>query len=75
MKLVWDNGGRTVEAPKKCRSAFQNAPNADRANFDRIHHIGRFGAWQIQADIQAHLEQEQQKKFDAVMDLINGWNT
>ena len=73
MKLVWENGGAAIEAPKKCRSGFQNAPNSDRADFNRIHHIGRVGAWQMQADIQAHMEQQQQKKFGAVMDLIDGW--
>jgi len=75
MKLVWENGEATIEAPKNCRSGFQNALNSDRADFNRFHHIGRFGAWQMQADIQAHMEQQQQKKRDAVMDLINGWNT
>ena len=29
----------------------------------------------MQADIQAHIEQQQQKKIDAVMDIINRWNT
>lgn len=67
MKLVWENGGATVQAPKNCRSGFQNALNSDRADFNRIHHIGRFGAWAIQ-------EQLEQDKRDAVMDLINGWS-
>lgn len=75
MKLVWDNGSATVEAPKKCRSGFQNAPSADRVDFNRFHHIGRFGAWQMQAAIQSHLDEQKQGKRDAVMDLIDGWTT
>ena len=28
MKLVWDNGGATIEAPKKCRSGKQGKRDA-----------------------------------------------
>jgi len=73
MKLVWENGGAAIEAPKKCRSGFQNAPSADRASFNRFYSIGTVGAWQMQADIKAHQEQEEQKKRDAVMALLDGW--
>jgi hypothetical protein len=75
MKLVWDNGSATVEAPKKCRSGFPNAPSADRVDFNRFYHIGRFGAWQMQADIHSQLEEQKQSKRDAVMDLIDDWTT
>tara|TARA_E500000318_G_scaffold111623_1_gene130935 strand:- start:2188 stop:2415 length:228 start_codon:yes stop_codon:yes gene_type:complete len=75
MKLVWENGGATVQAPKKLRSAWPNAPEENRGNFNRIYSIGTVGAWQIQADIKEHQEQQQQKKRDAVMDLFDGWIT
>ena len=67
MKLVWENGGATVQAPKNLRSAWPNSPNQERDNHNRLHHIGRFGAWAIQ-------EQLEQDKRDAVMNLINGWS-
>lgn len=73
MKLVWENDRATVQAPKKLRSAFQPAPSDDRASFNRFYSIGKVGAWQMQADIKVHQEQEQQKKRDAVMDLFDGW--
>ena len=75
MKLVWENERATVQAPKKLRSAFPHSLDPDRSSFNRHYHIGALGAWQIQADIQAEQEKQQQKKRDAVMDLINGWNT
>ena len=45
----------------------------DRGSFNRFYSIGKVGAWQMQADIKKHQEEQQQKKRDAVMDLISGW--
>ena len=73
MKVVWDNGSATVQAPKNLRSAWPNAPETDRGSFNRFYSIGKVGAWQMQADIKKHQEEQQQKKRDAVMDLISGW--
>jgi hypothetical protein len=75
MKLVWENDRATVQAPKKLRSAFQQAPSADRATFNRYYSIGKFGAWHMQADIAAYQAEQKQKKFSAVMDLLDGWTT
>jgi len=71
MKLVYENDRPTVRAPKKMRSAFQQAPDADRVAFNRFYSIGAVGAWQMQADIQKHQEEQQQKRRDAVMDWLN----
>jgi len=71
MKLVWENGSATVQAPKKLRSAFQRSPDADRANFGRSYHIGTVGAWQIQADIEAYQESKRQDKIRGFMDWLD----
>ena len=75
MKLVWENERATVQAPKKLRSAFPHAPDPDRSSFNRHYHIGAMGAWQIQADIQAEQEKQQQKKRVGVMEWLSSITT
>lgn len=71
MKLVFENDRPTVRAPKKMRSGFPHSPDPDRQSFDRFYSIGTVGAWQMQADIQKHQEEQQQKRRDAVMEWLD----
>ena len=70
MKLVWENGGATVQAPKKLRSAWPNSPDTDRGNFNRIYSIGTVGAWQMQADIQKHQEVKHEENRQNLLSLL-----
>ena len=62
MKLVWDNGSATVQAPKKMRSGFPSAPDTNKQRELRHNHIYHVGAFQVPDDIRAWCEQERVKR-------------
>ena len=70
MKLVWENGDKAVEAPKKLRSAWPNSPDIDRGNFMAMYPVCRLGAMEMQRVAQEHLEQKNEEKLQNLLSLL-----
>tara|TARA_R110000803_G_scaffold210586_2_gene282805 strand:- start:1420 stop:1647 length:228 start_codon:yes stop_codon:yes gene_type:complete len=71
MKLVWENNSMAVEAPKDLQSGWHRTPNTQRARDEKLYPILRMGAIEMQRQAHEHLEQEKDKKRQAVIDILN----
>ena len=70
MKLVWENGGATVQAPKNLRSAWPNSPDTTRSDFGRMYNFGTMGVWQQQAMIKEYQEEKHEENRQNLLSLL-----
>ena len=74
MKLVWDNGSATVQAPTKLRSGWPDTPDENRQRELRHTHIYHVGVFKAPDNIRAWCEQERVKRsvadFEAWLETL-----